>query len=124
MQRYRQKYQNLHLVAGLDPASSGYQAADCRHWIVEENGFQSAIRQDASIKEFTLRTGITVQGHLTGKNKHDPLYGVGAMADLFEDRRIHLPVGDGVSNAKVQQYRQQLLYFDGKPVSKAKQGKN
>ena len=152
-----QKYQNLHLVAGLDPASSGYQAAvlwgidqykgelylvdlenkkgggiraaldqmavwlheyDCRHWIVEENGFQSAIRQDASIKEFTLRTGITVQGHLTGKNKHDPLYGVGAMADLFEDRRIHLPVGDGVSNAKVQQYRQQLLYFDGKPVSK------
>jgi hypothetical protein len=152
-----QMYKNLYLVAGLDPASSGYQASvlwgidqyrgelylvdlenrrgggiraaldqmaewlhqyDVRHWIVEENGFQSAIRQDAAIKEFTLRTGITVQGHLTGKNKHDPLYGVGAMADLFEDKRIHLPVGDGVSKAKVQQYRQQLLYFDGKPVSK------
>ena len=28
---------------------------DCRHWIVEENGFQSAIRQDAAIKEFTLK---------------------------------------------------------------------
>ena len=107
----------LYLVAGLDPASSGYQASvlwgidqyraelylidlenrrgggvraaldqmadwlhkyDCRHWIVEENGFQSAIRQDAGIKEFTLRSGITIQGHLTGKNKHDPLYGVGA----------------------------------------------
>ena len=152
-----QMYKNLYLVAGLDPASSGYQASvlwgidqykgelylvdlenkrgggiraaldqmaqwlhdyDCRHWIVEENGFQTAIRQDAAIKEFTLRTGITVQGHLTGKNKHDPLYGVGAMADLFEDKRIHLPVGDGMSSAKVQQYRQQLLYFDGKPVSK------
>jgi len=152
-----QVYKNLYLVAGLDPASSGYQASvlwgidqyrgelylvdlenkrgggiraaldqmavwlhdyDCRHWIVEENGFQSAIRQDAAIKEFTLRTGITVQGHMTGKNKHDPLYGVGAMADLFEDRRIHLPTGDGESNAKVQKYRQQLLYFDGKPVSK------
>ena len=25
---------------------------DCRHWIVEENGFQTAIRQDAAIKEF------------------------------------------------------------------------
>ena len=24
-------------------------------------------------------------------------------ADLFEDRRIHLPTGDGVSNSKVQQ---------------------
>ena len=152
-----QVYKNLYLVAGLDPASSGYQASvlwgidqyrgelylvdlenkrgggiraaldqmaiwlheyDCRHWIVEENGFQSAIRMDEGIKEFTLRTGITVQGHLTGKNKHDPLYGVGAMADLFEDRRIHLPTGDGESNAKVQKYRQQLLYFDGKPVSK------
>jgi hypothetical protein len=152
-----QVYKNLYLVAGLDPASSGYQASvlwgidqyrgelylvdlenkrgggiraaldqmadwlhqyDVRHWIVEENGFQTAIRQDAAIKEFTLRTGITVQGHLTGKNKHDPLYGVGAMADLFEDRRIHLPTGDGMSNSKVQQYRQQLLYFDGKPVSK------
>ena len=61
---------------------------------------------------------VSVQGHLTGKNKHDPLYGVGAMADLFENRKIHLPTGDGEVSAKVQQYRQQLLYFDGKPVSK------
>ena len=152
-----QVYRNLHLIAGLDPASSGYQASvlwgidkyrselylvdlenrrgggiraaldqmsqwlqeyDCRHWIVEENGFQSAIRQDDSIKEFTLNTGVVVQGHLTGKNKHDPLYGVGAMANLFENRKIHLPTGDSQSTAKVQQYRQQLLYFDGKPVSK------
>ena len=89
-----QVYKNLYLVAGLDPASSGYQASvlwgidqyrgelylvdfenrrgggiraaldqmadwlhnyDCRHWIVEENGFQSAIRQDAAIKEFTAQ---------------------------------------------------------------------
>ena len=152
-----QVYKNLHLVAGLDPASAGYQASvlwgidvyraelylvdlenrrgggvraaldqisdwlhkyDCRHWIVEENGFQTAIRQDEKIKEFTLRSGVQIQGHLTGKNKHDPLYGVGAMADLFENKKIHLPTGDGGSNAKVQQYRQQLLYFDGKPVSK------
>ena len=150
-------YHNLHLVAGLDPSSSGFQASvlwgidayrgelylidlenrkgggiraaldqmsdwlhhyDCRHWIVEENGFQSAIRLDESIKEFTLRNGIQVQGHLTGKNKHDPLYGVGAMADLFENRKIHLPTGDSESSAKIQKYRQQLLYFDGKPVSK------
>jgi hypothetical protein len=152
-----QHYRNLHLVAGLDPASSGFQASvlwgidayrgelflvdlenrqgggvraaldqmsdwlhkyDCRQWIVEENGFQTAIRQDDKIKEFTLRSGIQLQGHLTGKNKHDPLYGVGAMADLFENRKIHLPTGDSESSAKIQKYRQQLLYFDGKPVSK------
>ena len=147
---------NLHLVAGLDPASSGYQAAvlwginsyrgelylidlenrqgggvkhalqimsdwyqkyDLQHWIIEENGFQTAIRQDDKIKDFVLRSGITMQGHVTGKNKHDPMYGVGAMAGLFENQKIFLPTGNSESLAKVNAYRQQLLYFDGKPVS-------
>ena len=146
----------LHLVAGLDPASSGYQAAvlwginsyrgelflidlenrqgggvkhalqimsdwyqkyDLQHWIIEENGFQTAIRQDDKIKEFVLRSGITMQGHVTGKNKHDPMYGVGSMAGLFENQKIHLPVGNSESLAKVNAYKQQLLYFDGKPVN-------
>lgn len=147
---------NLYLVAGLDPASSGYQAAvlwgvnayrgelflidienrqgggvkhalqimsdwfhkyDLAHWIIEENGFQSAIRQDDKIKEFVMRSGITMQGHITGKNKHDPMYGVGSMANLFENKKIHLPTGNSESIAKVNAYRTQLLYFDGKPVS-------
>ena len=147
---------NLYLVAGLDPASSGYQAAvlwgidvirgelylidvenrqgggvkaalnimsdwlqqyDLLHWIVEENGFQTAIRQDDGIKEFSLNSGILIQGHLTGKNKHDPMYGVGAMAQLFENRKVHLPTGSPESIAKINAYRTQLLYFDGKPVS-------
>ena len=146
----------LHLVAGLDPASAGYQAAvlwginsyrgelflidlenrqgggvkhalqimsdwyhkyDLQHWVIEENGFQTAIRQDDKIKEFVLRSGITMQGHITGKNKHDPMYGVGSMAGLFENNKIHLPTGDSESLAKVNAYKTQLLYFDGKPVS-------
>ena len=147
---------SLHLVAGLDPASSGYQAAvlwginamkgelflidienrqgggvkhalqimsdwyqkyDLQHWVIEENGFQTAIRQDDKIKDFVLRGGITMQGHVTGKNKHDPMYGVGSMAGLFEAQKIFLPTGNSESLAKVNSYRQQLLYFDGKPVS-------
>ena len=146
----------LQLVAGLDPSSSGFQAAflwgidtynselycididnqkgggvkaalqimsdwyfeyDCLHWIVEENGFQTAIRQDDNIKEFVLKTGTLLQGHLTGKNKHDPLYGVGAMTELFENNKIHLPYGDAESQAKIDSYKRQLVYFDGKPVS-------
>ena len=138
---------NLYLVAGLDPASSGYQAAvlwgidvirgelylidvenrqgggvkaalnimsdwlqqyDLLHWIVEENGFQTAIRQDDGIKEFSLNSGILIQGHLTGKNKHDPMYGVGAMAQLFENRKVHLPTGSPESIAKINAYRTQL----------------
>jgi len=146
----------LQLVAGLDPSSSGYQAAflwgidtwnselycididnqkgggvraaaqiisdwyhkyDVAHWIIEENGFQTAIRQDETIKEFVLRTGILLQGHVTGKNKHDPLYGVGGMAELFEANKIHLPYGNSESQAKIESYKRQLVYFDGKPVS-------
>jgi len=90
---------------------------DLQHWVIEENGFQTAIRQDDKIKEFVLRGGITMSGHVTGKNKHDPMYGVGSMAGLFEAQKIHLPVGNSESSAKVNAYRQQLLYFDGKPVS-------
>ena len=39
------------------------------------------------------------------------------MANLFENHKIHLPTGDSQSLAKVNAYRTQLLYFDGKPVS-------
>ena len=94
-----------------------YQKYDLQHWVIEENGFQSAIRQDDKIKEFVLRSGVTMQGHITGKNKHDPMYGVGSMAGLFENHKIHLPTGNSESLAKVNAYRTQLLYFDGKPVS-------
>ena len=52
------------------------------------------------------------------KNKHDPMYGVGAMASLFESKKIHLPYNNSQTRAKIDAYRQQLLYFDGKPVSK------
>ena len=97
--------------------SDWFHKYDLSHWIIEENGFQTAIRQDNNIKEFVLRTGILLQGHLTGKNKHDPLYGVGAMAELFEANKIHLPYGNSESQAKIDSYKRQLVYFDGKPVS-------
>ena len=75
--------------AALQIMSDWYFQYDCLHWIVEENGFQTAIRQDEKIKEFVLRSGVTMQGHITGKNKHDPMYGVGSMAGLFENHKIH-----------------------------------
>ena len=96
--------------------SDWWHKYDLSHWIIEENGFQTAIRQDGNIKGLTLRTGILLQGHLTGKNKHDPLYGVGAMAELFEANKIHF-YGNSESQAKIDSYKRQLVYFDGKPVS-------
>ena len=150
-------HQNLHLVAGLDPASSGHQAAflwgynivtkeyymidndnrrgggtkaayeiiqkwyeqyRLREWVIEENGFQTAIRQDEKIKRLALECGIVLTGTKTGLNKHDPMFGVGAMSELFEEGRVHLPVGDPLSRDKVGAYKSQLIYFDGKPQSR------
>ena len=138
------------LIAGLDPASTGYQAAflwaintdtgkmymidienqkgggiiqarktikkwhekyNLAHWVIEENGFQKAIRQDTEIKDYSARMGIHLEGHQTQKNKFDPIYGVGSMQQLFEQKLINLPYGSAESETKSNIYRRQLIYF-------------
>ena len=139
-----------HLVAGLDPASTGYQAAflwavntetgkmymvdieneqgggiiqaketikkwyekyNLAHWVIEENGFQRAIRQDKDLKEYCARMGIYLEGHQTQKNKFDPIFGVGSMRELFKEELISLPYGSAESETKSNIYRRQLIYF-------------
>ena len=139
-----------HLVAGLDPASTGYQAAflwaintetgkmymvdieneqgggiiqaketiknwyekyNLAHWVIEENGFQRAIRQDKDLKEYCARMGIYLEGHQTQKNKFDPIFGVGSMRELFREQLISLPYGSAESETKSNIYRRQLIYF-------------
>ena len=138
------------LIAGLDPAATGYQAAflwayhveegklymvdientkgegipqafktikewykkyQCSHWIIEENGFQRAIRQDRELKEWTAAKGIHLEGHQTQKNKFDPYFGVGSMSELFDKGLVNLPYGSADSQNKSNIYRRQLLYF-------------
>ena len=148
-----------YLVAGLDPAATGYQAAvlwavtlepfsmvlvdidnqhgggidqalrvikewkdryDLYHWVIEENNFQKAIRQDQRIKEYCNVQGIILEGHETYKNKWDPQFGVTAMANLFDDGKIVLPYANPESQTKVDQYKKQLIYFASKGQQKAK----
>jgi hypothetical protein len=150
---------NSYLVAGLDPAATGYQAAvlwavtfepfnmilvdidnqhgggidqalrviqewkqkyDLYHWVIEENNFQKAIRQDTRIKEYCNMNGVILEGHETYKNKWDPQFGVTAMASLFEDNKIILPYGNPESQSKVDQYKKQLIYFASKGQKKNK----
>ena len=151
-----------HLIAGLDPASTGFQACvlwaanpetgqlylvdieneegggviqakksiqkwyekyGLAHWVIEENGFQKAIRQDATIKDYCSRFGIYLEGHQTQKNKYDPIYGVGSMQQMFEQKLINLPYGDTESETKSNIYRRQLIYFSS-AASKASKAKN
>tara|TARA_R100000742_G_C4275746_1_gene96416 strand:- start:919 stop:2217 length:1299 start_codon:yes stop_codon:yes gene_type:complete len=150
---------NSYLVAGLDPAATGYQAAvlwavtfdpfamvlvdidnqhgggidqalrviqewkqryDLYHWVIEENNFQKAIRQDTRIKEFCNMNGVILEGHETYKNKWDPQFGVTAMASLFEENKIVLPYGNPESQVKIDQYKKQLIYFASKGQKKNK----
>jgi|TARA_R110000823_G_scaffold11589_5_gene39322 hypothetical protein len=138
------------LIAGLDPASTGYQACflwavnsetgkmymvdienqegggviqaketikkwhemyNLSHWVIEENGFQRAIRQDRDLKDYTTRVGIYLEGHQTQKNKFDPIFGVGSMRELFKEELISLPYGSAESETKSNIYRRQLIYF-------------
>ena len=138
------------LIAGLDPASTGYQAAflwaygpadgimymvdmhnnlgggipealnvikdwwqkyNCSHWVIEENGFQKAIRQDKSIRDFASRHGIFLEGHETYSNKFDPVYGVTALRPAFQEKIINLPYMGFEAQEKVNLYTSQLVYF-------------
>ena len=151
-----------HLIAGLDPASTGYQACflwaanpetgqlylvdieneqgggviqarksiqkwyekyGLAHWVIEENGFQKAIRQDEKIKDYCSRFGVYLEGHQTQKNKYDPIYGVGSMQQLFEQKLINLPYGSTESETKSNIYRRQLIYFSS-AASKASKAKS
>ena len=151
-----------HLVAGLDPASTGFQACflwaanpetgmmylvdienekgggviqarksikkwhekyGLAHWVIEENGFQKAIRQDTELKDYCGRMGIHLEGHQTQKNKFDPIYGVGSMQQLFEQNLINLPYGDTESETKSNIYRRQLIYFSS-AASKASKARS
>jgi hypothetical protein len=81
------------------------------HWVIEENGFQRAIRQDKDLKDYCSRVGIYLEGHQTQKNKFDPIFGVGSMRELFKEQLISLPYGSAESETKSNIYRRQLIYF-------------
>ncbi len=139
------------LVAGLDPASTGYQAAflwlydipnqkmlmidndntkgggvqpafnliqewffkyDLRHWVIEENAFQTAIRQDRGLRKFAQAHGIHLEGHVTTtQNKWDETYGVTTMSPMFDEGVISLPYLHPQDQGKTDAYIKQLLNF-------------
>ena len=153
--------QGSYLVAGLDPAATGYQAGflwavethngeikltmvdlenhqgggleearnlikmwyekyNCYHWVIEENGFQKAIRQDKTTREYANTMGIKLEGHETHKNKWDERFGVTALAPMFSDKMIALPFADADAQSKTIAYTKQLTYFASKNSARGK----
>ena len=147
--------EGAYLVAGLDPAATGYQAGflwavettnsdikltmvdmenhqgggleearslikkwfeqyGCYHWVIEENGFQKAIRQDEKTREYANINGIKLEGHETHKNKWDERFGVTALAPMFQEKKIKLPFASIDAQTKSITYTKQLSYFASK----------
>ena len=52
-------------------------------WRVEKNGFQAFLTQSKEITQFMASRGVLLREHSTYGNKHDPGFGVAAMAMLF-----------------------------------------
>lgn len=89
-----------------------YETYGCAHWVVEDNGFQRAIRMDEKIREWANRAGVFIEGHQTqGQNKNDPLFGVGAMARLYDASLVDLPYGTDEAREKTVAYTRQMLTF-------------
>lgn len=62
-------------------------------WRIERNAFQAFLTRDTQVIQYLAARGCALNEHTTGNNKHDPDFGVMAMASLFEAELIHLPNG-------------------------------
>lgn len=101
---------------GIDPALALMERwraeYGCYHWVIEENGFQRAIRQDPRVTTWASTHGVYLEGHQTqGGNKNDPLFGVGGMSFLYEARRVDLPYRGEDARMKTTLYSRQMLSF-------------
>jgi hypothetical protein len=105
-----------HLGGGIDVALALFRdwldAYNVHHWVIEENGFQRAIRADPKVREWASDSGVYLEGHQTqGFNKLDDNYGVGAMMRLFREGKVNLPYGTSVAREKVNLYTHQMVHF-------------
>lgn len=143
---------NYHLVAGLDPSGTGYQAAvlwawvpelnklylidasnrkgggiyswfelivewwdqyELAHWVYENNIMNSDdVDNNTDIQAFCDDHGIYLEPHNTqGGNRNNPIYGVGAMHNLYDENQIDLPFGDEPSRTIITLLTRQMIRF-------------
>lgn len=104
-----------HLGGGIIPAfniiKEWLDLYGVRHWVIEDNLYHTAIRDDPRIVEYCRQNDIFLEGHQTLMNKHDPFFGLTAMRRLFYEKLVNLPTGDETSRAKTMLYEQQLLAY-------------
>jgi hypothetical protein len=89
-------------------------------WVVEDNAYQTVFFRDPRTKALALNLGLDIRPTTTGKNKHDPDFGVAGMASLFHQGQVVLPYSMGEARRKTDQYLRQLSNFTGDTVGAIK----
>ena len=143
---------SYHLVGGLDPSATGYQAGflwswvgalnklyaidasnhkgggiypflelmkewqkkyGLKHWVWEDNILSdSDLRQNPDVKKFCAANDVYLEPHTTvGGNRNSPLYGVGAMSNLYDTDMVDLPWGTEEARELMLIYERQMLRF-------------
>jgi hypothetical protein len=83
-----------------------------KEWRIERNAFQAFLTRDTEINRFLASNGCILVEHTTNMNKHDPNFGVMAMASLFDANLVALPNG----NAEVvKSFVDQLVVWQPNP---------
>ena len=99
------------LEAALDVFKWAYELYDVKHWVIEDMAFQRGYREDDKIANWAAEHDVFLEGHSTGSNKYDELYGVGAMNRDFVEEIVDLPYGDEPARTKTDLFRRQALGF-------------
>jgi hypothetical protein len=88
-----------------------YRLYGCDIWIIEDNGYQKTFFDNPQIRAIKVELGLTIQPVTTGKNKHDPDFGVAAMATEYHEAHISLPYMGREAQRKVDMLIKELTVF-------------
>lgn len=96
-----------------------YVTYGCDLWVVEDVSYQKVFWDDPRVKKLKGEGLIHMQGHDTGKNKHDADFGIAKTAELYHSGKVSLPYATPDAQRKTNQLITQLTNFTGAKPKRA-----
>lgn len=107
------------VIGAMDVMERWHIAYGLDLWIHEDNSGQiDAWEEVERFQELKRDLGIFVKPHTTGRNKHDPEFGISSMAPWYHDGRINLPYGTGAARRVVNVLLRQLQLWTSDGLAK------
>lgn len=80
-------------------------------WVVEVNAAQRWLLQSTEYQMMRAEMGVSVIPHTTGRNKADPVLGIGSLGPAYEFQKVSLPWGDPTAMREVQPLIEELISY-------------